>query len=116
MADTPPTDGTFFCNLAYAPCGPLANVQNFNSYSSWAVGYWTKTNTIIGYTEEQTFNYTTSFYANLFNLTYDNLNDYNIIQIRGAAAFPNHAAIAKLNGRRMRSIVEPCSDGSTTHW
>ncbi len=74
----------------------VANVQNFNSYSSWAVGYWTKTNTINGYTEEQTFNYTTSFYANLFNLTYDNLNDYNIIQIRGAAAFPNHAAIARI--------------------
>ena len=34
VADTPPTDGTFFCNLAYAPCGPLANVQNFMDYAS----------------------------------------------------------------------------------
>ncbi|HEX8428645.1 SusD/RagB family nutrient-binding outer membrane lipoprotein [Hymenobacter sp.] len=76
--------------------GGATNAQNFNSYSSWAAGYWTKTNTINGYTEEQTFNYTTSFYANLFNLTYDNLNDYNIIQINGAAAYPNHAAIARI--------------------
>lgn len=70
--------------------------QNFNSYSSWAAGYWTKTNTVNGYSEEQTFNYTTSFYANLFNLTYDNLNDYNIIQLRGAGAYPNHVAVARI--------------------
>ena len=76
--------------------GATGSVQNFNSYSSWAAGYWTKTNTINGYPEEQTYNYTTSFYANLFNNTYDNLNDYNIIQINGATAYPNHAAIARI--------------------
>ncbi|MDO7851778.1 M43 family zinc metalloprotease [Hymenobacter convexus] len=33
VADTPPTDGTQSCNLNYAPCGPVANVQNFMDYS-----------------------------------------------------------------------------------
>ena len=31
--DTPPTNGTFSCNLSYAPCGPIANVQNFMDYA-----------------------------------------------------------------------------------
>ena len=34
VADTPPTDGTFNCNLSYAPCGPIANVQNFMDYAA----------------------------------------------------------------------------------
>ena len=76
--------------------GATGSVQNYNTYSSWAAGYWTKTNTINGFPEEQTYNYTTSFYANLFNNTYDNLNDYNIIQKNGATAYPNHAAIARI--------------------
>ncbi|WP_305013973.1 M43 family zinc metalloprotease [Hymenobacter mellowenesis] len=33
VADTPPTSGTQSCNLNYAPCGPIANVQNFMDYS-----------------------------------------------------------------------------------
>ncbi|HEX8330469.1 MAG TPA: M43 family zinc metalloprotease [Hymenobacter sp.] len=36
VGDTPLTDGTFSCNLAYAPCGPIANVQNFMDYASCA--------------------------------------------------------------------------------
>lgn len=36
VADTPPTNGTFACNLAYAPCGPTANVQNFMDYAACA--------------------------------------------------------------------------------
>ena len=36
VADTPPTDGTFTCNLSYAPCGTIANVQNFMDYASCA--------------------------------------------------------------------------------
>ncbi len=36
VADTPPTNGTFACNLSYAPCGPIANVQNFMDYASCA--------------------------------------------------------------------------------
>lgn len=77
--------------------GGAANAVNFNSYSNWAVGYWTKTNTVSGYGEEQTFNYSTSYYAGLFDNMYDNLNDYNIIQTRGTAnGYPNHAAIARI--------------------
>ena len=34
VADTPPTDGTYTCDLMYAPCGQLANVQNFMDYAS----------------------------------------------------------------------------------
>ncbi|WP_310397831.1 M43 family zinc metalloprotease [Hymenobacter sp.] len=34
--DTPPTNGTFACDLAYAPCGPVANVQNFMDYAACA--------------------------------------------------------------------------------
>ncbi|MBO2012606.1 M43 family zinc metalloprotease, partial [Hymenobacter negativus] len=33
VADTPPTDGTFNCNLSYAPCGQIANVQNIMDYA-----------------------------------------------------------------------------------
>jgi len=33
VADTPPTDGTTSCNLSYAPCGPVTNVQNYMDYS-----------------------------------------------------------------------------------
>ena len=36
VGDTPPTNGTFNCNLQYAPCGPIANVQNFMDYASCA--------------------------------------------------------------------------------
>ncbi|MBF9140241.1 M43 family zinc metalloprotease [Hymenobacter properus] len=34
IPDTPQTDGIYSnCNLNYAPCGPIANVQNFMDYS-----------------------------------------------------------------------------------
>jgi PKD repeat protein len=33
VADTPPTDGTMSCNLGYAPCGEVTNVQNYMDYS-----------------------------------------------------------------------------------
>ena len=32
--DTPPTDGTYACDLTYAPCGPVADVQNFMDYAA----------------------------------------------------------------------------------
>jgi hypothetical protein len=73
------------------------NNPSYNSYASWAAGYWTKTNVVSGYGEEQTYNYSNSYYAGLFDNTYDNLNDYNIIQTRGTAiGYPNHAAIARI--------------------
>ncbi|GAC1375741.1 MAG: hypothetical protein NVS3B25_00990 [Hymenobacter sp.] len=31
--DTPVTNGTFACDLSYAPCGPIANVQNYMDYA-----------------------------------------------------------------------------------
>ena len=34
VSDTPSTDGTFSCDLTYAPCGTVANVQNFMDYAS----------------------------------------------------------------------------------
>jgi PKD repeat protein len=37
VADTPPTDGTFTCNLNYAPCGQIANVQNYMDYPDCVV-------------------------------------------------------------------------------
>ncbi|MBO2013173.1 M43 family zinc metalloprotease, partial [Hymenobacter negativus] len=33
VPDTPPTDGSQTCNLSYAPCGQVTNVQNFMDYS-----------------------------------------------------------------------------------
>ena len=64
----------------------LGGGDNFNSYASFAAGYWGKTGTVSGFSEEQTYNYSSSYYQNLWNATYDNLNDYNLIQKQGAAA------------------------------
>lgn len=81
--------------------GGTPSVQNsFNSYASWVASYWGKTAVVSGYGEEQTYNYSSLFYAGtsgLWNNTYDNLNDYNLIQVNGAAnGYPNHAAIARI--------------------
>lgn len=71
--------------------------DNYNSYGSWTAGFWARSGTVNGYTPERTYTYTTSFYSALFDNTYDNLNDYNIIQTQGAATgYPNHAAIARI--------------------
>lgn len=75
--------------------GGIANGQNYNSYSSWAVGYLTKSGVVSGYGEEQTYNYSTAYYQNLWTNTYDNLYDYQLIQ-QQAAAYPRHAAIARI--------------------
>jgi hypothetical protein len=73
------------------------NNPSFNSYASWAASYWGKTAVVSGYGEEQTYNYSSSYYAGLWANTYDNLNDYNLIQVNGAAnGFPYHAAIARI--------------------
>ncbi len=70
--------------------------DNFNSYGSWTAGFWARSGTVNGYVPERTYTYTTTFYDALFNNTYDNLTDYNIIQKQGAADYPNHAAIARI--------------------
>ncbi|MCA8831334.1 SusD/RagB family nutrient-binding outer membrane lipoprotein [Hymenobacter pini] len=70
---------------------------SYNHYASFAAGYWGKSGVVNGYTEERTYNYTSLFQQNLWFNTYDNLNDYNIIQTNGAAnGYPNHAAIARI--------------------
>ncbi|UOQ65295.1 SusD/RagB family nutrient-binding outer membrane lipoprotein [Hymenobacter volaticus] len=76
--------------------GPgVAGGQNYNSYTSFAAGYWGKSGGVSGFGEERTYNYSTSYNATLFVNTYDNLNDYQLIQ-QNAALYPNHAAIARI--------------------
>ncbi|SES96202.1 SusD/RagB family nutrient-binding outer membrane lipoprotein [Hymenobacter actinosclerus] len=70
---------------------------SFNHYGSFVAGYWGRSGVVNGYQEETTINYTNTFQQALFNNTYDNLNDYNIIQTKGMAdGYPNHAAIARI--------------------
>ncbi len=69
----------------------------YNHYGSFVAGYWGRSGVVNGYQEETTINYTNTFQQGLFNSTYDNLNDYNIIQTNGTAnGYPNHAAIARI--------------------
>ena len=75
--------------------GSPSTQNSFNTYASWVAGYWGKTGGVSGYGEEQTYNYSTTFYQTLFNQTYDNLEDYQTIQNQ-AATYPNHAAIARI--------------------
>ena len=77
-----------------------AGVQNgtsYNTYASLVVGYWGKSGVVSGFSPERTYNYSNTYYQNLWNSTYDNLSDYNIIQQNGTAnGYPNHAAIARI--------------------
>ena len=73
-----------------------ANYTAFNSYANFATGYWTKSNAVSGFNEERSYNYSSAYQQGLFNGTYDNLNDYNLIQVKGATTHPNHAAIARI--------------------
>jgi hypothetical protein len=73
-----------------------ANYTNFNAYTNFMAGFWTKSNAVSGYTEERTYNFSSTYQQGLWNNTYDNLNDYNLIQTRGATTHPNHAAIARI--------------------
>lgn len=76
--------------------GGISGGVNYNSYSSFAAGYWGKSGTVSGFSQERTYTYSTTYYQGLWNNTYDNLNDYNIIQQQGATTYPNHAAIARI--------------------
>ena len=69
---------------------------NYNSYSNFATGYWTKSNAVSGFNEERNYSYSSTYQQGLFNGAYDNLNDYNLIQTMGATSHPNHAAIARI--------------------
>ncbi|RZJ95425.1 MAG: SusD/RagB family nutrient-binding outer membrane lipoprotein [Hymenobacter sp.] len=82
--------------LAVTAGNYTGNAPSYNSYASWAAGYWGKTGVVSGYGEEITYNYSNSYYSGLFNNTYDNLNDYQLIINQGATTYPNHAAIARI--------------------
>lgn len=69
----------------------------FNAYASFAVGEVGKSGTVNGYQEERTYNYSSQFSQSLFNNTYDNLYDYELVEKQGLASNqPNHAAIARI--------------------
>lgn len=76
--------------------GGVAAGNNYNTYASFAAGYWGKSGTVSGFAQERTYGYNNTYYQTLFNSTYDNLNDYAIIQRTGATTHPNHAAIARI--------------------
>lgn len=76
--------------------GGLTGRDNYNSYASFAAGYWGKSGVVSGFSQERQYTYNNTYYQTLFNNTYDNLNDYDIIQKQGAATYPNHAAIARI--------------------
>jgi len=70
---------------------------SFNTYGSLTAGFWGKSGVVNGFTDERTYNYSSSTYAGLWNSTYDNLQDYQLTQTQGAATgYPNHAAIARI--------------------
>ena len=96
-----PTTQTPDALLASALTTTAANYMgggtNYNTYASFATGYWGKTGTVSGFTEEQTYNYSNTYYQALFNNTYDNLNNYELIQRQGmTTGYPYHAAIARI--------------------
>ena len=76
--------------------GGVSAGNNYNTYASFAVGYWGKSGTVSGFSPERTYGYNNTYNQSLFNSTYDNLNDYNIIQTNGTKTYPNHAAIARI--------------------
>lgn len=76
--------------------GGVLGGNNYNSYANFAVGMWTKSGTISAFSVERTYLYNNTYNQTLFNATYDNLNDYNVIQQTGATTYPNHAAIARI--------------------
>ncbi|MDO7852778.1 SusD/RagB family nutrient-binding outer membrane lipoprotein [Hymenobacter convexus] len=70
---------------------------NYNPYSAFAAGYIAKSGTVNGYAPERTYNYNSTFSQTLFNNTFDNIYDYDIIERQGKAANqPYHSAIAKI--------------------
>lgn len=69
----------------------------YNPYGAFAVGQVGKSGTVNGYNEERTYNYNSSFSQGLFNNTYDNLYDYDLIEKQGKLSNqPNHSAIAEI--------------------
>jgi len=68
-----------------------------NTYGSWTAGYWGKTGTVNGYSEERTYVYSNSYQQGFWGSTYDNLKDYDGIEKSASAqGLLYHAAIAKI--------------------
>jgi hypothetical protein len=77
--------------------GGVNSGDNFNTYASWVADYWGRAGGVNGYGNETTYTYANTFTQGAWNNTYDNLNDYNIIQTQGASnGYPYHAAIARI--------------------
>lgn len=71
--------------------------DNYNSLNSFTAAYWSKSGVISGFPNERTYNYSNTYNQYLWSNTYDNLNDYQIIQNTGTTdGYPNHAAIARI--------------------
>jgi hypothetical protein len=88
---------TALTNTAANYTGGLNSGDNFNTYASWVADYWGRAGGVNGYGNETTYTYANTFTQGAWNNTYDNLNDYNIIQTQGVAnGYPYHAAIARI--------------------
>ncbi|RZK32733.1 MAG: SusD/RagB family nutrient-binding outer membrane lipoprotein [Hymenobacter sp.] len=96
-ATAPTPDAILAQALSITAANYTGRNPSFNTYASFAADYWGKSGVVNGFTEERTYNYTNVYYQNLWSNTYDNLNDYNVIQTQGATlGYPNHAAIARI--------------------
>ncbi len=94
-SDSAPTPNAILAQALTATANNYST--SYNSYSSFAVDYWGKSGVVNGYAAERTYNYSNSYYQGLWSATYDNLNDYDIIQRQGTAGnYPYHAAIARI--------------------
>ncbi|RTQ50125.1 SusD/RagB family nutrient-binding outer membrane lipoprotein [Hymenobacter gummosus] len=71
--------------------------SQYNNYGNWVAAYWGKSGTVNGYNEERTYNYSSLYNQGLWNNTYDNLYDYQLIeQLSNEQGRPNLAAVAKI--------------------
>ena len=83
--------------LANALVVTAANYTNYNAYSSFAAGYWAKSNAISGFNEERTYGYSNTYQQGLWTGVYDNLQDYQLIRTSTVVSdYPNYAAIARI--------------------
>ena len=77
--------------------GVQSNSTGFSYYGAFVAAQITKSGTVNGYQEERTYTYTSQTQQPLFNNTYNNLYDYQLIETGGkAGGLPYHAAIAEI--------------------
>ena len=81
----------------YSVGNGAAGQTGYNAFAAFVVGEVGKSGTVNGYQEERTYNYNSQFSQSLFNNTYDNLYDYELVESQGLNSNqPNHAAIARI--------------------